>query len=104
MEFKWRPLVQIANMICGNADASKFFVYRTGSDLTFFFEDIGTDYEHDGSTRSRWVVETLMAILAEPQPSANMPPDTFARSIPHLMDQAHPNAAAAVRPRPPALL
>src|SRR5260370_35930935 len=45
-----------------------------------------------------------MAILAEPQPSANMPPDTFARVIAHLMDQGDAKGEGAGRPGALALL
>lgn len=89
MEFRRRTLNQIADMICGNApDASKFFVYRSSKYLTEFFEDIDREqYVHDGSTRRDWVASVLGEILKEPSPSANVPPDGFARVIAHLMDQ-----------------
>ena len=81
--------MQIADMICGNfPEDTSFFVYRSSSRLTEFFMDCDTDYEHDGSTRNYWVAETLRSILAEPQAGPNTPPDTFARVIERLMDQA----------------
>jgi hypothetical protein len=102
MEFKRRTLNQIANLVCGNApDASQFFVYRTSSDLTRFFEEIETDYVHDGSTRQWWVAAVLTEILKEPQPAANVPPDTFARLVVLLMDQE--DATNEGRERPGAL-
>jgi hypothetical protein len=91
MEFKQRTLMQIADMICGNFNSDKneksFFRYRSSSYLTEFFQDCDTDYAHDGSTRNWWVAETLRQILAEPQPNANTPPETFSRVIRTLMDQ-----------------
>ena len=88
MEFKRRTLKQIAELICGNSVSEMdHFVYRTSSSLTGFFEDIETDYAHDGSTRAAWVAETLEQILREPQPAANTPPETFSRVIARLMDQ-----------------
>lgn len=88
MEFKKRTLMQIANMICGNfKEEESFFRYRSSSHLTEFFQDCGTDYKHDGSTRNYWVAETLGKILAEPQSNANAPPETFSRVIRTLMDQ-----------------
>jgi hypothetical protein len=88
MEFKRRTLNQVADMICGNyPNEETFFVYRSSKYLTEFFEDIETDYRHDGSTRQWWVATTLETVLAEPQPSPNIPPDTFARVIRRLMDQ-----------------
>jgi hypothetical protein len=87
MEFKERTLTQIANMICGNfTPEESFFRYRSSSYLTEFFQDCGTDYVHDGSTRKYWVAETLRKILAEPQSNANTPPETFSRVIRTLMD------------------
>jgi hypothetical protein len=85
MEFKQRTLIQIADMICGNS--SRFFPYRSSHYLTEFFRDCDTDYQHDGSTRNKWVASVLAEILAEPQPNANTPPETFSRVIRTLMDQ-----------------
>jgi hypothetical protein len=88
MEFKKRTLTQIADMVCGNFEnEDRLFHYRSSSFLTEFFQDCGTEYEHDGSTRSYWVVETLRKILAEPHPSPNIPPEAFSRVIRTLMDQ-----------------
>jgi hypothetical protein len=90
MEFKQRTLMQIADMICGNpknVGETCLFRYRSSSRLTEFFQDCDTDHIHDGSTRNCWVAETLKAILKEPQASANVPPETFARVIRVLMDQ-----------------
>ncbi len=89
MEFKERTLNQIADMICGNYDATtSFFVYRSSSYLSEFFEECDTDYRHNGSTRKWWVASTLGEILAEPQPATNVPPEAFARVIRRLMDQS----------------
>ncbi len=87
MEFKKRTLKQIADMICGNFTATEsFFRYRSSSYLTEFFQDCGTEYAHNGSTRSYWVADILEKILAEPQPNINTPPETFLRVIRTLMD------------------
>jgi hypothetical protein len=89
MRFKERTLAQIAIMICGDFNAGEtFFQYRSSSYLTAFFSDCDTDYRHDGSTRRNWVAATLQEILAEPQPNASTPPDTFCRVIRTLMDQS----------------
>lgn len=88
MEFKQRTLKQIADMICGNFKAEEtFFRYRSSSFITEFFQDADTDYAHDGSTRNRWVAETLKMILTEPHSTPNYPPGTFLRVIQVLMDQ-----------------
>jgi hypothetical protein len=87
MKFKKRTIVQIADMICGNFKPEEsLFRYRSSSYLTEFFRDCDTDYEHDGSTRSYWVAETLGKILSEPHPNANTPPETFLCVIRILMD------------------
>ena len=88
MEFKKRTLKQIADMICGNFKAEEsFFQYRSSSYLTEFFEDCGTEYKHDGSTRNYWVAEVLQKILAEPQLKAATPPYIFLTVIRTLMAQ-----------------
>lgn len=88
MSFRARTLDQLAELVCGNppATGSSTFVYRSSSYLTQFFEDIETDFKHDGSTRSWWVKETLAKILNDPWPNPQTPPDTFTRVIQRLMD------------------
>jgi hypothetical protein len=90
MKFRQRTTDAIADMICGNTESGKesLFPYRSSSVITRFFRDCDTEYAHDGSTRSYWVGRILEEILSEPQPSANVPPETFARVIRVLMDQA----------------
>src|SRR6516165_4419306 len=88
MIFKERTLLEIADMICGNfKDDESLFRYRSSSYLTEFFQDVDTNYRHDGSTRNRWVAEVLREILTEPHPNASVPPATFSRVIRALMDQ-----------------
>jgi hypothetical protein len=88
MEFKQRTLMEIADMICGNAKEGKpsYFRYRSSSYLTEFFRDCDTDYRHDGSTRNYWVASVLKELLAEPQPDAATPPTTFLTAIRNLME------------------
>ncbi len=105
MEFKKRTLNQIADMICGNfPEEQTFFPYRSSKYLTEFFEDIDTDYQHDGSTRQWWVAETLREILAEPQSGTNTPPEAFARVIRRLMDPEEATHEDETRPGALALL
>lgn len=106
MQFKRRTLKQIAELICGNGEmnAPRYFPYRTSSSLTEFFEDIEMDYVHDGSTRVWWVVDTLEEILKEPQPSSNVPPDTFCRVIKRLMDKEDACDDGSARPQALVLL
>lgn len=105
MEFRKRTLRDIASMICGDFLAEKsFFVYRSSSYLTEFFEDIDTPYVHDGSTRARWVAEILGQILQEPSSAPHTPPETFARVICRLMDQGDCLNEGSDRPGALALL
>lgn len=105
MEFKKRTLSQIADMICGNYEAAtSFFEYRSSKYLTEFFEDCGTEYEHDGSTRGLWVSERLKDILDGPQLDAMTPPETFLTVIRVLMDQGNALNEGPDRPGALALL
>ncbi len=95
----------IADMICGNFKAEEsFFVYRSSSYLTRFFQDCDTEYVHDRSTRNYWVANTLQQILAEPHPNAQTPPATFSRVIQALMDPADALNEESDRPGALALL
>jgi hypothetical protein len=99
MEFKQRTLMQIADMICGNYNAEEtFFVYRSSSRLTEFFQDCETDYVHGNATRNYWVADCLKDILAQPQAGPNVPPDAFARVINTLMDPTDAMHEGADRP------
>ncbi len=87
MDFKKRTIKEIADMVCGNFKTEEsFFRYRSSSYLSEFFEDCGTAYRHNGSTRNHWVAEVLGQIVTEPSPGPNALPETFARMIRTLMD------------------
>lgn len=90
MEFKSRTLNQIAKMICGDIKDNQisYFKYRSSFYLTEFFGDAETEFVHDGSTRSKWVAETLVEVLKEPSTNHDMPSETFCRIIQILMDQS----------------
>lgn len=90
MEFKARTLNQLAKMICGDIknNETSYFVYRSSFYLTEFFGDAETDYAHDGSTRPKWVAETLAEILKEPSIGNDTPPEAFCRVIQVLMERA----------------
>ena len=47
---------ELAEMICGDNTS---FPYRSSYFMTKFFQDIGLDYTHDGSTRRFWMKEVL---------------------------------------------
>ncbi|MEW6419683.1 MAG: hypothetical protein AB1480_16465 [Nitrospirota bacterium] len=51
-------LEKIADFICGD-NTEKFPIYRTGSELTRFFQRAGVNVAHDGSTRKWWTLNTL---------------------------------------------
>lgn len=89
MRWKNRNLKELADIICGNAEAGKpnCFRYRSSSYLTEFFEDCDLDYRHDGSTRWAWVAERLEEVLALPHPSPSTPPDAFIRIIRAVLDK-----------------
>lgn len=53
-----QTLEALAEMICG--DGPDYPVYRTGSELTRFFQRVGfSNFCHDGSTRKWWTLDVL---------------------------------------------
>jgi len=49
----------LAEMICGD-DTNRFPSYRSGSELTRFFQRVGfSNFVHDGTTRKWWMLEVL---------------------------------------------
>lgn len=53
---------KIAEFICGDGatnGSAKYPVYRSSTHLTKFFQDIGINVIHDGSTRKWWVLSVL---------------------------------------------
>ncbi|WP_328693345.1 hypothetical protein OHA74_38185 [Streptomyces phaeochromogenes] len=50
LELRRRTIRDLAEMICGNgtADAESYFEYRSNMYLSEFFQDLATDYQHDG--------------------------------------------------------
>src|SRR5690348_11262602 len=95
VKFRRRTLEHLGDLICGNLGSNEpgtempgYFPYRSSTYITEFFGDIDTDWEHDGSTRHRWVASVLEAMLAEPHEGPNRPPDSFCRVIDRLMDRA----------------
>lgn len=49
-----------------NEEEAKYFPYRSSTYITEFFRELETEYEHDGSTRHRWVADVLEQMLDEP--------------------------------------
>jgi hypothetical protein len=90
MKWKSRNLRELADMICGNSehpDKPNYFLYRSSSYLTVFFQDCDLEYVHDGSTRWWWVAGRLEEVLAQPHPNPAVPPDAFVRIIRALLDK-----------------
>lgn len=48
--------LKIAEVICGD---NQNFPYKKGYELTSFFQELGFNYTHDGSTRKLWVRDIL---------------------------------------------
>lgn len=96
MKFKRRNLEALGDLVVGNTgrdDAEneeevKYFPYRSSMYITEFFRELDTDYQHDGSTRHRWVADVLEEMLAEPHDGPTHPPETFCRLIDQLMSPA----------------
>ena len=96
MRFRRHNLEDLADLVCGNigsdspreGEAPRYFRYRSSSYITRFFQELDTDWAHDGSTRHRWVADVLAAMLREPHPGPTQPPEIFCRVIDHLMSPA----------------
>ncbi|MCK5589087.1 MAG: hypothetical protein KAI16_02130 [Candidatus Pacebacteria bacterium] len=54
----------IADFICGD-DIEKYPVYRSSMFLTKFFQDIGINVRHDGSTRKWWTLSVLEQLISK---------------------------------------
>lgn len=110
MRFRRRNAEALADLICGNrgsydpqpGEEPKFFPYRSSSYITEFFQELDTDFTHDGSTRHRWVADVLEALLNEPHDGPSHPPEIFCRLIDQLMSPSEatsegPDRANALR-------
>lgn len=93
VKFKRRSLEALGSLIVGNVgrddaqseEEARYFPYRSSSYITEFFQELDTEYQHDGSTRHRWVADVLELMLAEPHEGPTHPPDIFCRLIDQLM-------------------
>jgi hypothetical protein len=107
VKFRRRNLEALADLVVGNLgrddaeseDEARYFPYRSSSYITEFFQELGTDYVHDGSTRHRWVADVLEEMLAEPHDGPTHPPETFCRLIDQLMSPADALNEGPDRPR-----
>lgn len=91
-----RPLDDLGELVCGNlgsdnpkeGDEPRYFPYRSSSNITRFFEELDTDWTHDGSTRHRWVGDVIATMLEDPHDGPTHPPLSFCRLVDHLMSPA----------------
>ncbi|PRZ34789.1 hypothetical protein CLV47_12321 [Antricoccus suffuscus] len=107
MRFRRRNSEALADLICGNHDPTaeaepSYFPYRSSSYITEFFQELDTDWAHDGSTRHRWVADVLESMLNEPHDGPSHPPEGFCRLIDQLMSPSDamnegPNRSNALR-------
>ncbi len=106
MKFKRRNTEALAELVCGNQGSANplgdeqpaYFPYRSSSYITEFFAELATDWQHDGSTRHRWVADVLEAMLDEAHPGPTHPPEIFCRLIDQLMSPADALNEGADRP------
>ena len=93
MKFRRRNSEALADLVCGNLGSyeptgdkeAKYFPYRSSSYITEFFQELDTDWTHDGSTRHRWVADVLDSMLSEPHDGPSHPPEIFCRLVDQLM-------------------
>lgn len=105
MKFSRRNLEDLANLLVGNMEGQPpVFPYRSSAYITEFFQELGTDHVHDGSTRHRWVADVLEQMLAEPHDGPTHPPEIFCRLIDQLMSPADALNEGGDRPQALALL
>ena len=74
-------LLKIAEFICG--DNSDVFPYRTGRDLSIFFQSVELPYSHNGSTRKWWTLEVLKQINTNIE--GGLPSRELARVIEYIV-------------------
>ncbi len=107
MKFKRRNVEKLADLVCGNLGSNdrasyedpKYFPYRSSSYITEFFQELDTDWQHDGSTRHRWVGDVLDSMLAEPHDGPTHPPEVFCRLVDQLMSPADATNEGPERPK-----
>ena len=111
MKFRRRTLEKLGDLVCGNLGSNEpgtqdlpYFPYRSSAYLTEFFQDLDTDWVHQGQTRHRWVADVLEQMLAEPHDTPTRPPEVFCRVIDRLMERPEALNEGPDRPRALAML
>ena len=79
-------------------ETPKHFPYRSSSNITEFFAELDTDWEHDGSTRRWWVADVIEAILDEPHDGWDIRPDLLPPHRPTHGPARCPSTRGAERP------
>ena len=75
---------QLSSMICG--DGFDCLPYRSSFQLTDFFQQLGFDYTHDGTTRRRWVNNVLTKLNEETVSDSGFPSSEICEVIEHLLN------------------
>lgn len=78
---------QLSRLICG--DDFDYFPYRSSSKLTDFFQELGFDYTHDGTTRRYWVNSVLNELNNEASHNSEYPSPEIIAVIEHILDPVH---------------
>ena len=86
-KLKGITITQLSRMICG--DDFDYLPYRSSSQLTDFFQEIGFDYTHDGTTRRYWVSYVLTKLNEETDPDSGFPDSEISAVIEHLLHYIH---------------
>ncbi len=98
MKLKPKTLSDLADMITGGSGSfspgsgsretttlANLFPYRSGPNLTAFFQNLELDYEHEGS-RVPWTKDVLKELNAESSSQPDLPPDILIAAMRDLMD------------------
>ena len=89
MKLRQRTVSEIADMICGNLKPPKdYFVYRSSTNLTEFFDDCNLECAFDGYSRKGWVTSVLERLLSNPSHHPRLLSDAFIEVLRSLMDRA----------------
>jgi hypothetical protein len=83
MKLRDFTIERLAEMVIGD---HKDFPYRSSWHITRFFQNIGLDFTHDGSTRARWAKEVLTGLNNAAQ-SSDLPSDELVKVITGVFDE-----------------
>lgn len=86
-QLKGMTISQLARVICG--DDFEYFPYRTGPQLTDFFQELGFDYTHDRTTRRDWVRFVLNELNQETSSESGYPSSEIIAIIESLLNHKY---------------